>query len=100
MSPKTIPNAEKPSVDRLAAFAGRAKVSPAMLDKGQLRQIVEVLYSGRGRARRQPHRQAERLPALFSGRHSWPLERVDASTVTPVEVLTPIPTRDRKIEDK
>src|SRR5215831_19131420 len=34
MSPKTTPNAERPSADRLAAFAGRARVSPAPLDKG------------------------------------------------------------------
>jgi len=50
MSPKTTPNAATLSVDRLAAFAGRAKISPATLDKGQLRQIVEVRYSGCGRS--------------------------------------------------
>ena len=46
MSPKTTPNAEKPSVDRLAAFAGGAMVSPATLGKGTISVVVEVFYKG------------------------------------------------------
>jgi hypothetical protein len=50
MSPKTTPNAERPSVDRLAAFAGGAMVSPATLGKGITPVVVEVFCSGPGKS--------------------------------------------------
>jgi hypothetical protein len=46
MSPKTTPNADRPSADRLAAFAGRAMVSPTTSDKRPIPAIVEVLHPG------------------------------------------------------
>jgi len=45
MSPKTTPNAGRPSVDRLAAFAGGATVSPARSGKGITPVVVEVFVA-------------------------------------------------------
>jgi hypothetical protein len=53
MSPKTTPNAERPSADKLAASAGRAVASPAVLDKGPIPAIVEALHLKSSRKRRQ-----------------------------------------------
>src|SRR5258708_7582070 len=53
MSPKTTPNAERPSADKLAASAGRAVASPAVSDKGPIPAIVEALHLKSSRKRRQ-----------------------------------------------
>src|SRR5438105_10805456 len=53
MSPKTTPNAERPSADKLAASAGRAMASPAVSDKGPIPAIVEGLHLKSSRKRRQ-----------------------------------------------
>src|SRR5438094_10310665 len=46
MSPKTTPNADRPSADRFAVFAGRPMVSPATTDKGPIPAIVGVFHAG------------------------------------------------------
>src|SRR5689334_87207 len=70
MSPKTTPNAERPSVDRLAAFARRVTVSTAMLDKEPNPAIVKVLHSDRSRSTSAIYWQAEKLLPTGKQRNS------------------------------
>src|ERR1700730_12701576 len=69
MSPKTTPNAERPSADKLAASAGRAMASPAVSDKGPIPAIVEGLHLKSSRKRRQARADLVQL-RLHAGSHT------------------------------
>ena len=69
MSPKTTPNAERPSADRLAAFAGRATTSPATLDKGRLTQASRYFVPKRRPDENAYHQRPGEAPIRLSHRH-------------------------------
>src|SRR5215470_11321682 len=101
MSPKTTPNAKRPSADRLAAFPGRATVSSATLDKGPTPAIVEVLHSGRSRSTWAICRQADRLHALFSGRpsRSRPARAIGRSLEAALDIFGYCPAAGTRPQD-
>src|ERR1700726_3132761 len=73
MSPKTTPNAERPSADKLAASAGRAMASPPVSDKGPIPAIVEALHLKSSRKRRQA--RADLAEDFRGGRQANPRTR-------------------------